>query len=181
MKRTEYPRPQFVRRDWLCLNGTWDFAFDDEGLAASQHWELDSHGLDGRIEVPFCFESRLSGIQDTSIHDRVFYKRRFSIPGEWSGRRILLHFEAVDYECTVYVNGVPCARHIGGNAGFCADITDFLRGEGEQSLAVSVYDPARDETIPRGKHEMINPLKSLIPHPVCAAVMSPFLNQTLKL
>lgn len=151
MKRTEYPRPQFVRRDWLCLNGTWDFAFDDEGLAASQHWELDSHGLDGRIEVPFCFESRLSGIQDTSIHDRVFYKRRFSIPGEWNGRRILLHFEAVDYECTVYVNGVPCARQIGGNAGFCADITDFLRGEGEQTLAVSVYDPARDETIPRGK------------------------------
>ena len=70
MKRTEYPRPQFVRRDWLCLNGIWDFAFDDEGLAASQHWELDSHGLDGRIEVPFCFESRLSGIQDTSIHGK---------------------------------------------------------------------------------------------------------------
>ena len=80
MARQEYPRPQFVREEWLCLNGTWDFSFDDENLAASQHWEKDSHKLERTIEVPFCFESRLSGIQDTSIHDRIFYKRSFQIP-----------------------------------------------------------------------------------------------------
>ena len=116
MRRSEYPRPQFVRKEWLCLNGTWDFSFDDHNRASSEHWEKDSWQLEQKIEVPFCFESRLSGIQDTSIHDRIFYKRRFSIPDSWSGSRILLHFEAVDYQCRVLV-----------------------------------YDPARDETIPRGK------------------------------
>ena len=151
MKRTEYPRPQFVRKDWLCLNGTWDFSFDDEGRSAAEHWERDSHTLDRQIQVPFCFESKLSGIHDTSIHDRMFYKRSFTVPEEWKGQRILLHFEAVDYECTAFVNEIPCITHTGGNTGFCADITDYLKPESEQTLAVSVYDPARDETIPRGK------------------------------
>nr|WP_289767359.1 sugar-binding domain-containing protein [uncultured Acetatifactor sp.] len=150
MRRSEYPRPQFVRKEWLCLNGTWDFSFDDHNRASSEHWEKDSWQLEQKIEVPFCFESRLSGIQDTSIHDRIFYKRRFSIPDSWSGSRILLHFEAVDYQCRVFVNEQLCAQHKGGNCGFSVDITDCLR-QGEQSLAVAVYDPARDETIPRGK------------------------------
>lgn len=151
MKKTEYPRPQFVRKNWLCLNGTWDFAFDDENLAGIEHWETDSYILDKKIQVPFCFESELSGIHDTSIHDRVFYKRRFTLPEEWRGQRILLHFEAVDYKCTVFINGTPCISHVGGNVGFCADITDWLKNTGQQTVAVSVYDPARDETIPRGK------------------------------
>ena len=59
MKRTEYPRPQFIRKDWQNLNGTWDFAFDDENRAAAEHWERDSHSLSGKIQVPFCFESSL--------------------------------------------------------------------------------------------------------------------------
>lgn len=147
MKRTEYPRPQFVRREWQCLNGSWEFAFDDENRAQADHWELDSFRPEGRIEVPFCFESKLSGIGDTSIHDHVFYKRNFTVPEEWKGRRVLLHFEAVDYSCRVFVNEKLCTEHTGGNAGFCADITDYLR-DGEQTLAVAVYDPAQDETIP---------------------------------
>lgn len=151
MKRKEYPRPQFVRRDWLSLNGTWDFSFDDENRAASGHWEQDFWRPERTIEVPFCFESSLSGIGDTSIHDRVFYKRRFSLPEEWKGKRILLHFEAVDYQCRVFVNGMLCCEHTGGNVGFCVDITNYLTDKAEQSLAVAVYDPARDETIPRGK------------------------------
>lgn len=150
MMRKEYPRPQFVRKDWLCLNGTWGFAFDDDDLAASGHWEKDAFWPEKEIEVPFCFESRLSGIGDTSMHDRIFYKRRFDVPEDWKGKRILLHFEAVDYQCRVFVNEKLCAEHTGGNAGFCADITDYLQ-QGEQTLAVAVYDPARDETIPRGK------------------------------
>ena len=150
MKRTEYPRPQFVRREWQCLNGSWEFAFDDENRAQAEHWELDSFRPEGHIEVPFCFESKLSGIGDTSIHDHVFYKRNFTVPEEWKGRRVLLHFEAVDYSCRVFVNEKLCTEHTGGNAGFCADITDYLR-DGEQTLAVAVYDPAQDETIPRGK------------------------------
>lgn len=150
MKRNEYPRPQFVRKEWLCLNGTWDFSFDDGNLAASEHWELDSFQPDRKIEVPFCFESRLSGIGDTSMHDRIFYKRRFTVPENWEWDRILLHFEAVDYQCRIFVNEKLCAQHKGGSCGFCVDITDYLR-EGEQSLAVAVCDPAQDETIPRGK------------------------------
>ena len=150
MERQEYPRPQFVRKDWLCLNGSWEFSFDDENLAAAQHWEKDSWRLDRTIEVPFCFESRLSGIQDPSAHDRIFYKRNFQIPKSWRGRRILLHFGAVDYQCRVFVNEMLCTEHTGGSTGFSADITDCLR-EGEQSLAVAVFDPAHDESIPRGK------------------------------
>ncbi len=150
MKRNEYPRPQFVRKEWLCLNGSWDFAFDDDNLAASEHWEKDSYCLDRKIEVPFCFESKLSGIQDTSMHDRIYYKRKFSIPDHWSDSHILLHFEAVDYQCRVFINEHLCIQHTGGNSGFSVDITDYLR-QGEQSLSVAVYDPAQDETIPRGK------------------------------
>ena len=148
--REEYPRPQFEREEWLCLNGTWEFDFDDENRAGAEHWESGGHVLGRQIEVPFCFESRLSGIQDTSFHDRIFYRRRFEIPESWKGRRILLHFEAVDYRCRVFVNGRLCAEHTGGNVGFSADITDFLQ-EGMQTVAVAVYDPGRDETIPRGK------------------------------
>lgn len=152
MKKNEYPRPQFVRKDWLCLNGTWDFSFDDENRAAAEHWELESHDLTSKIEVPFCFESKLSGIHDTSIHDHVFYKRHFSLPDEWNDQRILLHFEAVDYQCRIFVNGHLCTEHTGGNVGFSTDITDYLSKEiDQQSLAVAVYDPAKDETIPRGK------------------------------
>ena len=122
MKRTEYPRPQFVRREWQCLNGSWEFAFDDENRAQADHWELDSFRPEGRIEVPFCFESKLSGIGDTSIHDHVFYKRNFTVPEEWKSRRVLLHFEAVDYSCRVFVNekldvynrqGVYGPEHVG--------------------------------------------------------------------
>lgn len=150
MKRSEYPRPQFVRKNWLCLNGTWGFTFDDNDLAASEHWEKDSFWPEGEIEVPFCFESKLSGIQDTSMHDRFFYKRRFIVPESWKESRILLHFEAVDYQCRVFLNEKLCAQHTGGNTGFCVDITDYLCA-GEQTIAVAVYDPAQDETIPRGK------------------------------
>lgn len=150
MARQEYPRPQFVRKEWLCLNGSWGFSFDDENRAGAEHWERSSYRPAQTIEVPFCFESKLSGIHDTSMHDRVFYKRKFQIPDRWNGQRILLHFGAVDYQCRVYVNEVICAEHTGGHIGFSVDITDYLKA-GEQELAVAVYDPARDESIPRGK------------------------------
>ncbi len=150
MNRTEYPRPQFVRKDWLCLNGCWEFAFDDENRADSEHWESYASALPLTIEVPFCYESRLSGIGDTTMHDRMFYRKEFSIPDTWLGKRILLHFGAVDYQCLVYINGFLCKEHTGGNTCFQVDITDYLK-EGTQTLALKVYDPCRDETIPRGK------------------------------
>lgn len=152
MLRTEYPRPQFVRKEWQCLNGTWDFDFDDMGEAESCHWEKDSHTLSGRIEVPFCFESGLSGIKDTSIHNKCFYKRTFTLPAEWEGKNILLHFGAVDYRCKVYIDEALCGEHEGGSSAFSFDITHCLRDSITiHSLSVSAEDPAADETIPRGK------------------------------
>ena len=152
MLRPEYPRPQFIRKDWLNLNGSWDFDFDDNSKALEQHWEKDTHKLSQKIQVPFCFESKLSGIEDTSIHNRCFYKRIFHIPKEWEGKNILLHFGAVDYYCRVYINEQLCCEHEGGSVGFDADITYYLdKAKEEQILAVYVEDPAFDESIPRGK------------------------------
>ncbi|MGF7145075.1 beta-galactosidase/beta-glucuronidase [Anaerotaenia torta] len=152
MLRTEYPRPQFVRKEWQCLNGTWDFDFDDLDQARSCHWEKLSHPLSRKIEVPFCFESKLSGIQDTSVHNRCFYRRTFTLPAKWQDRNILLHFGGVDYRCRVYIDEALCGEHEGGSSSFAFDITHCLDSSlTEHSIAVYVEDPAADETIPRGK------------------------------
>ena len=136
MYRAEYPRPNFVREEWLCLNGTWDFSF--KGAEST------------RIEVPFVFQCPLSGIGDNRLCDYVTYSRKFKRPPGWEGRRIMLRFGAVDYECRVYVNGKYVGGHIGGSCGFGFDITDHLTGK-EESLRVEVYDPCLDQNIPRGK------------------------------
>ncbi|MDF2540370.1 MAG: glycoside hydrolase family 2 [Herbinix sp.] len=152
MLRTEYPRPQFERKDWLNLNGTWDFEFDDDNVSLQEHWEKDCKKLSKKIQVPFCFESELSGIGDTTIHDRCYYKREFQVPVTWSGKDILLHFGAVDYYCKVYVNEQMCFEHRGGSVGFEINITDYLKDfTNPQTLSIYVEDPAQDESIPRGK------------------------------
>ncbi len=152
MLRTEYPRPQFVRKEWQCLNGSWDFDFDDQNEAEALHWENNSHPLSQKIQVPFCFESELSGIKDTSIHNRCFYRRTFTIPAEWKDKNILLHFGAVDYRCKVYIDEALCGEHEGGSAAFTFNITHQLdKSLVEHSIAVLAEDPATDETIPRGK------------------------------
>ena len=152
MLRNEYPRPQFVRENWLNLNGTWDFDFDDKEEALTQHWEEDNYKLTHKIEVPFCFQSKRSGIHDTSFHDHCFYKRQFTLPETWDGRQILLHFGAIDYFCKVYIDESLCGEHEGGSASFTFDITDQLSSRNKvHSIAVYVEDPSTDETIPRGK------------------------------
>ena len=135
--RTEYPRPQFVRKDWLCLNDIWDFRFGDQA-----DWQ--------DIQVPFVFQSKSSGIGTDRMCDNVVYRRRVQIPGEWKGQRIRIHFGAVDYQCRVYVNGNMAGCHTGGNIGFSFDITGLLNWE-EEEVLVEVHDPCTDETIPRGK------------------------------
>lgn len=151
MLRNEYPRPDLVRKEWLCLNGEWQFAFDDESSALSEHWETPGHPLSKTITVPFCFESRLSGISDTSMHERCFYKRLFTLPDSWAGRDILLHFGAVDYRCIVFVNGAQVGIHEGGHSSFTFNISRYLIQNGSQELSVYVEDPPSDEAIPRGK------------------------------
>lgn len=149
--RAEYPRPQFVRQDWLCLNGEWDFAFDDNHIGERQHWERETGVFGHKITVPFAFQSKLSGIEDTGIHDVVWYRKTFEVPKAWAGRRLLLHFGAVDYAAKVWVNGQLAAVHEGGHTPFQADIGDLLQLEGMNTIVVRAQDFSKDLTLPRGK------------------------------
>ncbi|WP_204317747.1 glycoside hydrolase family 2 protein [Neobacillus sedimentimangrovi] len=148
--RNEYPRPQLVRKNWLNLNGEWQFAFDDENIGVKEKWFQIVHPFKQKIIVPFAYQTKLSGINDPSFHDHVWYRREFTVPKEWSGQKIILHFGAVDYRAWVYVNGQYAGYHEGGHVSFSFDITELLTWETE-TIVVRVEDPSRDETIPRGK------------------------------
>jgi beta-galactosidase/beta-glucuronidase len=146
--RPEYPRPQFVRREWLNLNGPWEFAFDDSDVGAEEGWH-DGRALPQRIVVPFPYQSELSGIDDKSVHPVVWYARTFDVPAEWRGRDLLLHFGAVDYRATVWVNGQEVGHNQGGHVPFRFDISPYVR-EGANRLTLRVVDE-QDARQPRGK------------------------------
>lgn len=150
--RSEYPRPQFVRQQWLCLNGEWEFAFDDARVGENERWyePSESAPFTRTIQVPFAFQSKLSGIGDPSFHDVVWYRRAIEIPGAWEGKRIVLHFGAVDYVAKVWVNGQLVAEHEGGHTPFRADITTALV-QGSNAVVVRAEDFSRDVSLPRGK------------------------------
>ena len=120
LPRPEYPRPQFVRSEWLCLNGQWEFEIDAGDSGASRG--LKDRALSGTITVPFCPESELSGIAHVDFMHAVWYRRVISIPAAWAGQRVLLHFQAVDYDTTVWADGVELVRHRGGFTPFSCDL-----------------------------------------------------------
>ena len=155
--RPEYPRPQFTRRRWSSLNGAWSFAVDDADVGRRERWfarTLQQLTRDGPFErsitVPFAFQSELSGIHDTSRHDVVWYARAFRDVREDVDERLLLHFGAVDYRTTVWVNGHVVAEHEGGHTPFSADVSDVL-GADDNVVVVRAEDPLDDLGIPRGK------------------------------
>jgi beta-galactosidase/beta-glucuronidase len=148
--RPEYPQPQFQRADWQTLNGEWQFEFDDKNAGLDENWGAGSRTFSRRITVPFAFESKLSGIGDTSFHPWVWYRRTIDIPQSWKGRRILLRFGAVDYHATVWVNGQKAGEHEGGHTPFALDVTPLLKSGGN-TVTVRAFDPPTDRYIPRGK------------------------------
>jgi len=149
--RPEYPQPQFQREQWQTLNGQWEFSFDDRDEGIAQNWSAADHKLSRNILVPFCFESKKSGIGDTSFHAVVWYRRTFQVPAGWTGKRTLLHFGAVDYRATVWVNGRVAGSHEGGSVPFRFDITPLLRTGAPNIVTVRAEDPPTDRYVPRGK------------------------------
>ena len=150
MKRTEYPRPQLVRNKWENLNGEWLFTYDDEKIGLKEKWYSDNKYYDKKINVPFVYQSKESGIEERIPHDVVWYRRTFEIEKKLDETTIL-HFGAVDYESDIYINNHHVCHHIGGHTSFEVDITDYLEEDKEQEISVRAFDPHYDESIPRGK------------------------------
>ncbi|MBS5729792.1 MAG: beta-galactosidase [Clostridium sp.] len=147
--RSEHPDPQFQRKDWLNLNGEWDFEFDfgNSGLRAGV---LEKDEWSRKINVPFCPESKLSGIEYTDFIAAVWYRKSVTVTEAQLESRVLIHFGAVDYETYLYVNGEEAGYHKGGYTSFTFDITEFLTA-GENVIAVNARDDVRDPLVPRGK------------------------------
>lgn len=147
--RNEYPRPQLVRDAWLCLNGEWEFEID-AGESGEARGLVKAPKLAGTITVPFCPESKLSGVEHKDFMRCVWYAKMLNIPAEWKGKRILLHFGAVDYLATVWVNGKQVGTHTGGYTPFAFDITDCLNYENDR-VVLSAFDDVRSHNQPAGK------------------------------
>jgi len=140
--RPEYPRPQFERSDWINLNGEWTYVFDF-GRSGSQHGFAESKGFDDKILVPFCPESKLSGVEHKDFIEMMWYHRKINVPESWKDKKVLLHFGAVDYECEVFIDGKSAGIHYGGTSSFYIEITRFVRFGEEQDLVVYVKDELR--------------------------------------
>ncbi|HJA19259.1 MAG TPA: glycoside hydrolase family 2 [Candidatus Mediterraneibacter ornithocaccae] len=136
--RSEHPRPDFERDNWMCLNGEWDFS-------------LDEKKFDRTIIVPFAFETELSGIGDKEFHKMVWYRKTFKLPERMKAKRVILHFGAVDYACDLWVNGTYIREHKGGQTSFSADITEAVAADDENVIELKVFDDYEDMEMPRGK------------------------------
>lgn len=157
--RTEYPRPQFVRKEWLNLNGEWEFEIDNSVSGKSRRL-YEAEKLTGKIMVPFCPESKLSGVEFKDFMNCVWYRKEVKLPRNWvkgikeTGDKVLLHFGAVDYFTTVYVNGQQVGVHKGGYSSFFLDITMYLGIDGENVITVCAEDHVRSGKQPIGKQSI---------------------------
>lgn len=148
--RPEHPNPQFQRKEWLNLNGKWNFQIDKSKSGLEQKFYEPQTKFDRTINVPFCPESVLSGVEYKDFMAAVWYSREFTVPEKYKNLRTILHFGAVDYKATVYVNGQKVGSHKGGYISFEFDITDFLT-DGANILTVYAEDDTRNPLQPRGK------------------------------
>lgn len=146
--RAEHPRPDLKRKDWLNLNGEWDFEIDNELLGKTQGY-TKRRSFKDKINLPFCPESKLSGVENTDFMNAVWYGKNIQIPKDWGNKRVLLHVGACDYFSTVYINGQKVGDHTGGYTPFCFDITDYLTGD--DYLIIYAEDDVRSNKQASGK------------------------------
>jgi hypothetical protein len=146
----EYPRPQLQRTDWLCLNGKWDYVGGkDAANALNPSKPIQFDGKTDKILVPYCPESVISGIERKQ-EINMWYRRNVSIPTSWNGKDVIIHFDAVDHDATIFVNGQKAGTHAGGYDAFSINITKFLKA-GSNTLVVAAHDP-NDGRTPSGKN-----------------------------
>ena len=145
--RPEHPFPQAVRSEWLSLNGAWEFAETDESLDSAY---LGDKPYPDKIVVPYCRESKLSGLERKGFVKNVWYRRTFTLPKTWRSPRVLLHVGACDYRTRVWVNGRLLGEHVGGSASFAFEITNALR-PGANTLVINAYDDNRTGLQAAGK------------------------------
>lgn len=151
MLRAEHPNPQFERKNWENLNGVWEFEID-KSVSGKDRKLYEAESLSGKITVPFCPESVLSGIGDTDFLNSVWYKRTVNIKDK--EKRIILHIGACDYFATVYINGHKAGEHLGGYTSFSFDITDLVN-IGENTVIINAEDDTRTGRQPRGKQSSL--------------------------
>lgn len=144
--KPEYPRPQLVRDSYINLNGSWEFEIDNS-LSEKEKGIYQRH-LKDKILVPFSPESKLSGIEETDFINKVWYRKDFQ--ANCNGKRLILHFGAIDWESELFINGVYVATHRGGYVPFDCDITDYVK-DGENYLTLSAYDDVNNKTYGSGK------------------------------
>jgi beta-galactosidase/beta-glucuronidase len=150
----DYPRPQFVRNNWTNLNGSWDFAFDDENLGEKEGWFREFQ-VQKEIQVPFTYETKMSGIQDEKRHDNIWYRKMVQVDGaSLAKNNFVIHFEGSDFVTKLWVNGQFAGSHRGGYSRFSFDITNLVTN-GENELVVKVED-SFDTQQPRGKQRWMN-------------------------
>lgn len=154
--RPEYPRPQFVRSEWLNLNGPWEFAFDDSDAGLVSGWGTRESPLGGDILVPFPFQARLSGIGARERHDVLWYAREFEVSEHWGDGDVFLRFGAVDTLSTVWLNGCRLGTNRGGHVPFSFNTSPFLR-PGKNRLVVRVVAGTDGPTarMPRGNEGQV--------------------------
>jgi len=146
----EYPRPQMIRKEWINLNGLWDYQIASKDIEEVSEYR-------GKILVPFPIESPLSGVMDPLLpKDRLWYHRKFIIPENWNGNEILLHFGAVDWECSIWINETLHGTHKGGYSPFSFNITESIKFDAENEIIIKVFDPTDKGKQPHGK-QSLNP------------------------
>lgn len=150
--RPEYPRPQFERDGWVNLNGDWTCELDLAKSGDDEGRELrKSKGFSQKIVVPFCPESKLSGIAHTDFIPQIWYHRTVEVPAAWAGKRVLINFGAVYYGCEIYVDGKTAGFHYGGSSSFSVDLTRFVKPGSLHDLVVKAWNDPREGEQPRGK------------------------------